>query len=639
MQTEMSRRSPPAISPPLALSPPTAAWSLPAPRGVVRGVGVGLFIVVFLAFARAIKFGFSDFDDVGFVLEADGYRGLGFGNFAWMFSAVRLGHYQPLTYLSYAIDHAFFGLDPRGFHFTNIVIHAANAVLVYVLALRLVQGRTRENDSHERSHSSTLASPHPASLPSIQLVFGAAFGALVYGLHPLRVESVVWITERRDVLSGFFLLLAALAYLRAFPVGSVRAASPRWYWASVGLLLASCLSKAWGMTFFAILLALDVYPLRRLPPWPWRWGRGDWRVAAQKIPFLLIGLAAAAMAAHAQRSASFDTVVTLDQWSISDRAVQSAYGLVYYLRKTLWPTDLAVFCELPRSVNPFASQYIAAYAAILAGVVTIFFVRIKAPALLLALVCYVIIDSPVLGILQSGQQFVADRYSYLANIGWSIVLGLGAMWLLEKHGRRLALGVCAAVLVALSICTWNQIGHWRTDEQLFAHALESGWDGPRLRRYYGAQLEKKGNKAAAREQYSLSLKLNPKDGESWLYFGNAGRDAGRTPEALSAYDEAIKLLHEPSRALVAKGLLLLRLDKPQDAVAPLRAAIEAIEKEYGTAASVSGRPYLALAGALDLSGDARASREMLLKAEKRNDTREEARGILRAMDEEARTGK
>src|SRR5262245_53226224 len=256
----MARRGPSGAALP-------AADPLVRPR---RAVGVVIFVVTFIAFIPALNAGFSRYDDHGVLLEVTGWRGLAPSNLAWDFTTTNMGHYQPLTYVSFGIEHSLWGLESaRPYHLTSVLVHCTGAVLLYALAMRLLAAaRLREPRA-----SPALATPGPPDWP---IILGGAAAALFWSVHPLRVESVAWITERRDVLSGCFLLLATLAYLRAFPPASVRTVSREWYWLSVGLLLLSLLCKAWGMTFFVVLFILDLYPLRRVPASrPWHWVRRE----------------------------------------------------------------------------------------------------------------------------------------------------------------------------------------------------------------------------------------------------------------------------------------------------------------------------------------------------------------------------
>ena len=573
-------------------------------------------------FLPAINAGLSNFDDVGVLKEANGYQGLGFENLRWMFSTTHMGHYQPLTWLSYALEFSIWGLEPRAFHTTNIVLHAFNAVLVFQVARRLI--------------TAALARPLPKSGGAFAIDLGAAIAALLFAVHPLRVESVAWITERRDVLSSFFLLAALLAYLNAFPMKSTRPASLGWFVASVALLTLSLLSKAWGMTFFVVLVILDWYPLRRLA-WP-PLSPANRTVLLQKLPFAALGIAFAIQAGRAQSSMPF-VVRTLDQWGISARICQAAYGLCFYVEKLVAPFKLAALYELPARFNPAEPRWAVSLVLVGTAAAGVFLLRRRWPALVAGAMIYVILLSPVLGVFQSGIQLVADRYSYVANIAWAMLIG-GAATALALAGKagavpalvpRVLTAAAAAGLVGLGALSWQQTRLWGDTERLFAHALAVGQDGPILRSNYGVQLDQNGRRDEALAQYDLSLKQDPAYGQAWFNRANLLKEMGRFPEAEQSYAKAIQFMPDSWRADLMLGILYITsLERPADAARHFRAAVDKVEAPG--ARSFSSRPYLMLAGALYELGDERGCREMLERAARFPETRAEALSHLRDLN-------
>jgi hypothetical protein len=253
------------------------------------------------------------------------------------------------------------------------------------------------------------------------LELGAAAAASLFAIHPLRVESVAWITERRDVLSTLFLLLAAIFYLRAFPPRSTSHASVLAYSASVVFLLLSLLSKAWGMSFFVLVLILDWYPLHRLPSSPLAWfKRPALAVLLQKLPYAALGIAFAIQAARAQASVAF-TAIPLEQWPVGARILQAGYGLMFYIQKLVWPSNLAALYEL-EPFKPLAQpRFIIGAVFAIAFVAAAVFVRRRLPAFTAAALAYAIILSPVLGFSQSGS--AACRGSVLVSRQYLVGLG------------------------------------------------------------------------------------------------------------------------------------------------------------------------------------------------------------------------
>src|SRR5712691_11017823 len=235
-------------------------------------------LITFAAFLPALQNQLV-WDDEQNLLGNPHYRGLGWIQLRWMWTT-HLGHYIPLTWMTLGLDYLLWGMNPVGYHLTNLLVHAANAVVFFFIARRLL----------------TLALPSPSERGHA-LAVSAAFAALVFAIHPLRVESVAWVTERRDVLSGLFYLSASLVYLRACERGE----RGRWrYWAAVGLFACALLSKSMVVNLPVVLVILDVYPLRRLGGTIGWWSLADGPVYTEKIPFVLLAAAASAIAVMAQ---------------------------------------------------------------------------------------------------------------------------------------------------------------------------------------------------------------------------------------------------------------------------------------------------------------------------------------------------
>src|SRR5881396_2679307 len=241
-------------------------------RWTSRLVSVLIAVVTFAAFLPTLQNQFVAWDDGKNLLNNYHYRGLGWTHLRWMWTT-HLGHYIPLTWMTFGLDYLLWGMNPVGYHLTNLLLHAANAAVFYLVARRILG----------------LALPGPAQRGNVGLAASAAFAALLFAIHPLRVESVAWATERRDVLSGLFYLLALLVYLRAGEQGE-RGRSG--YWASVGLFVCALLSKSMAVSLPVVLLILDVYPLRRLGGARGWWGEPARRIYLEKIPFVLLALAA-----------------------------------------------------------------------------------------------------------------------------------------------------------------------------------------------------------------------------------------------------------------------------------------------------------------------------------------------------------
>lgn len=418
-----------------------------------RIVGVILFLVAFAAFWPALGQGFVDWDDSLNFAGNPHYKGLKKEHLRWMFTETHVGHWHPLTWVSLALDFKLFGEDGGAYHRTNMLLHAGSTVLVYLIALRLFK----------------LAGSRGAEplLRSTQLAAVAA--ALLFAVHPLRVESVAWATERRDVLSGIFLLATVLAYLRRHDAEGEASARMGWALLSFVFFGASLLSKAWGITLPAVLLILDAWPLGRLGPEARRDG-GLKGVLLEKVPYGILSVSAAAAAFFAQKAGqSGDTaVVGLDEHGVVQRAVQACYGLAFYVWKSLVPVDLAPLYELERNFDPTRPVYLGAVAVVVGSSVVIVALRKRWPALLAAALAYAVIVSPVLGLVQSGAQLVADRYSYLSCIPWALLIG----GVLARFPRPAGLGLALGAVAILFGMTLQQTRVWKDSLSLWEHVVE-----------------------------------------------------------------------------------------------------------------------------------------------------------------------
>lgn len=432
-------------------------------------------LVTLACFLPAVRNDFVDWDDTANLLRNQAYRGFGLENLRWMLTATLGGHWHPLTWLSFAVDHALWGMNPAGYHLTNVLLHALTATAVFgtlVVLLERLPG---------------LAAARPLRL-------AALMATLLWALHPLRVESVAWVTERRDVLSGLFWVLAVLAYLRAQDLGAGLGARHGYLAASVGCLALSLLSKSWGMSFVVVLLILDTWPLRRWGAEPAR------RILLEKVPFLLLGLASVALAWRAVHPYVHDLQ---SHWT-GERLGQAAFGLAFYLYKTVWPGDLVPLVEFRGRIDPFAWPWVGYLTGVIAVVALLVAARRRWPAGLAAGAAYAAILGPVLGLSQAGPQLVADRYAYLSTLPiLALVAGGMARGLarLRPGLRWTVLGAVAVVVIGLATSTVRQIAVWKDTVTLWEHAVTTVPDSAPARYYLGRALEKAGRVADAEVQY------------------------------------------------------------------------------------------------------------------------------------------
>lgn len=421
-----------------------------------------LALATWIAFGPALGAGFVNWDDGENVVQNEAFRGFGGASLRWMFTTTHLGPYQPLSWLTLALDHAVGGLDARVYHRTNLVLHAAGAIALYALARHVLDrcagASAREPVSVGRRGVS--AATGILAEPSVRS-FTAFAAALLFAVHPLRVESVAWVTERRDVLSAPFFFLALLAWWRyaEAPVGRGR----RYYVLALVALVLSLLAKASAIVMPALLVLIDLGPLRAAAR-----ERGARRMVLEKLPVLAIVLPFAWIAAVGQARDS--TMLDAATHGLVARAVQAAYSAWFYASRCLWPAGLQPMHRMPSQEALFGVEYVlpalvacAATLAALAG-------WRKLGCAAWAWFAYLVILSPVSGLAQSGRQLVADRYSYLTCVPLALLAALGCAWI-ARRGRWLAWSVLLVVAGALAWRANVLTRVWRDSWSLWAHAL------------------------------------------------------------------------------------------------------------------------------------------------------------------------
>ena len=454
-----------------------------------------VFAIVFIAFLPALQNQFVDWDDTDNFLRNESFRGLGWDNIKWMFTTFHMGHYQPLTWLTLGADatiaKAWFhdALDPRPYHFTNVLLHSINAALVYVLAAKLIGWR---------------AVSGPA------LIVGASAAALFFGAHPLRVESVAWATERRDLLSAFFVLLTILSYLRANRIGQKNRL--RWMSITFALFACSLLSKVIGATLPVVLLILDWHPLRRIDLSPRSWFSPGGRSAIlEKIPFFVLALIFSTIASIGQGSHHW--LVSMELHRPAARVVQSLYGLMFYVQKTLWPSNLLPLYERHDPMKIDEPRFIVASVIVPIALIclAVLFVKGKWRTVVAAAAVYAVMLLPVLGIVQNGPQIVADRYSYLPCIGMAIALGAGGALLVSRRPKLAApvALISIAVTATMAALTWRQAQVWRDTASLWTYMASHDLASSYGQNGYGYVLLQQGHVDEAIEHLNRAIDIQP----------------------------------------------------------------------------------------------------------------------------------
>jgi tetratricopeptide (TPR) repeat protein len=391
------------------------------------------------------------------------------------------------------------------------------------------------------------------------------------------------------------------------------------------------------MSFFVLALIVDWYVGRvSLNPARWITG-GQWRVLVEKLSLALMGAAAAVMAGHAQRTVM--AAKSLAEWGVEQRAIQSAYGLAFYLWKTVWPGSLSALYQLPSKMRATEGRFIAAYVTIAVVLVAVVALWKKWPAVPAAFAAYLVLLLPVLGIAQSGDQFVADRYSYLACIPLTLLLagGIQMLWnRLQRPSQRAALatGLGAWILV-LTCATWVQADVWHDTETLWRHAADAT-PSSMVYGYLGEELDHQGRVPEATDCYSAAVELNPENGRAWYALGNLLVQGGKYAEAEAAFKMAAAKMPQRYIAYMNLGTLYLyQLNRPNDAEAAYRAAVEDVERPRRIRGEgiESSLPYMGMGDVMAKTGRKEDARAWFEKARGFEKTRELAEKALKKLDE------
>jgi Tfp pilus assembly protein PilF len=549
------------------------------------GVPTLVALLTILAFLPSLSNGFVTWDDDKNFLNNPNYRGLGPSNLAWMWTTFRLGHYVPLSWMTLGLDYVAWGMNPFGYHLTSLLLHAANAVVLWFLARTLLRLCVR------------------SAYDSSALDVAAACAALAFALHPLRVESVAWATERRDVLSLLFYLLSVATYLR-FAEQPQRAR--RAYWLSLALFACALLSKATSMTLPAILLILNVYPLRRVNGERGWLGTDARGVYLEVLPFAVLSAASIAL-----------SIVALEppaQLPLTGKIAVSAYSFAFYLWKTLVPTGLSPLYQMPQAIEPLRAMYLASYAVVAAVAALAWTMRKRHPGVTTALVAFTVIVLPMLGVVQNGPQIAADRYTYHASP--ALALLAGAAVLLATR-RQIAVSIAGAVLLILGVRTWQQTRIWHDSDTLWTHALavdpsssialssrarsllaqnrvDDAYElsaravslapgDAEAHNALGVTLARQGKFVEAVGEYRQALALAPRySDEPHNNWGVVRAQQGDLDGAIEQYVAALGVNPENADAQVNWGNALVRLDRPDDAIAHYAAAL-AIRPDHADA--------------------------------------------------------
>ncbi len=515
------------------------------------------------------EFDFVEYDDPIYVIDNPHLQaGLGVEGLRWAFTEPYETNWIPLTWLSLLVDHQLYGLEPAGYHWTNVALHLSSVVLLFWVLAGWTGAPGR-----------------------------SAFVAGVFALHPLHVESVAWISERKDCLAGLFWMLGLAAY-----AGYVRRPAALRFGAVLLCLTLGLLSKALLVSFPFALLLLDLWPLRRLQQADGSFSpRLLRRAVLEKVAMLPLVLAASAITYWVQRDTG--AMSSLEQIALDRRLENAALALVAYLKDAVWPSGLAAFYPYPPE-SPDWTRLLAAVGLMLALSALAAGSWRRRPYLTVGWFWFLGTLFPMIGLVQVGMQSMADRYMYVPLVGLSIAVAWGARDALGRSAMGRAALALAGVgaLLAFAVGSHRQLEHWRDTEHLFAQALRVTEENFVAHHGLGRHFLDRGEVEAALPHLAAAARIMPRWAAARAGLGEAMKMRGDLDAAILNYREAIALKPKDVTLRSRYGQLLIDRGWPQDALPHLAAVLgEATPAEaarvrllMGVAEAESGHPERAL---------------------------------------------
>lgn len=516
-------------------------------RGAVLAVLVLLGVAVFSGYLPVINYEFVKYDDDRYVTE-NRYvlGGVGWEGVRWAFTTGQASNWHPVTWISHMVDCSLFGTRAGAHHLVNVILHTANTLLLFYVLKRMTKA-----------------------------VWASAFVAAIFGLHPLHIESVAWVAERKDVLSTFFWLMTMWAYSRY--AERPKAAG---YFLTLLLFAVGLMAKPMLVTLPFVLLLLDYWPLERFK----RVHIG--RLVVEKIPFFVLSAVSSVVTMIVQRVGG--AVPTVEALGVRARVANAVVSYVGYILKMFWPSNLAVLYPHPVGAIPAVAVLLCGLVlAVLTG--CFLWLARRRRYFAVGWLWYVGTLVPVIGLVQVGMQAMADRYTYVPMTGLVIIV---AWWVRDLTARWGGLRVVASVaagmvLAASAVCTRLQLSHWRDSASLFEHTLSVTRDNWLIHNNYANVLKEEGKVAEAIEHFNEALRIRPNSAEVYNNLGGALGKAGRTEEEVGCYRKAIELKGDFTVAHYNLAAALVKQGKKDEAIFEYREALR-FEPDYVEALSNLG---------------------------------------------------
>jgi len=516
---------------------------------------IGLTAAIWIVFGQTLRHDFINFDDDVYVYDNPHVSaGLTQDGFKWLLTHSHASLWHPLTTLSHMVDSQLYGLKPRGHHFTNILLHNIATVLLFLVLCQMTSNKGQSGSD-----------------------WRSAFVAAIFAIHPMRVESVAWIAERKDVLSAVFLMLTLWAYVRyaRAPTASPARTFARYLTLSI-FVVCGLMSKATFVTVPFVLLLLDYWPLRRADNLAaWR------RLIIEKVPLVLLSI----LASLATVAAQTQTIASLDQLALLPRLKNAALSAIIYLRQMFWPKDLAIFYPHPHDqLNLWL--VLSALALLIAITLIAIFLREKRPYVIVGWFWYLLLVFPVLGIVQAGLQGRADRFTYLPHIGITLALTWSCADVAQRwRNGRLLLGSLGIGIVF--VCTglaYKQTTYWRDSISIWQHAISVTADNQTANQNLAAALYARGQIAESHRQERAGAIAHAKTVLNDFPYDVPTRDdlgvlliqTGDPRGAIEQWEKSLQLNDEDGNAL--NNLAWVLATYPRDDIRNGKQAVELAQK-------------------------------------------------------------
>ena len=527
-----------------------------------------LTLIIYLP---ALQNDFVNWDDNKYVYENEHIRSLDFKLLKWSFG-FHILNWHPLTLLSHSIDYALWGLNPIGHHLTNIIFHSVNTFLLFVLIVYLLANVSLAKSSFSETNYKTATGN----------IIAASVAALLFGIHPIHVESVAWVAERKDVLSTFFVLLSLIFYSKYVIKQETKKTNsqPLYYISSLIFFILALMSKPMAVTLPFILIILDIYPFQRFSFK--KVFRAHIKLVMEKIPFVFFSLISTILTVIAQHSGG--AITSLKVYPLSFRVVVAIRGLSFYLEKMILPIGLSPFYPLPKYPPLQSLENIVSIILVL--VISFFctWTWKRGQKIYMTIwVFYVITLLPVIGIIQLGEQAAADRYSYMPGIGPFFLIGLGISYAwgknysskrLSSFCKKIILFMLILIFLTLSILTVKQTKIWTDSITLWSYELK-GYPDFWLAYYNRAHAYTTlGEYGRALKDVNKAISYNPKYPQSYYLRAVNHIGLGDYCRALTDLDKAIKLDPQFAGAYYIRSKAYIKLGDYQQALKDLDKVIE-----------------------------------------------------------------